>query len=177
MLASAGFSAGAFGKGIIPFEPVARPARYERYRPPFFRYGRKYGREKQSTGDKASHAVRRERSPSGEISEAFEPQQILFAPVGGRPQDCPPQYNLPSHPNPESPSQPKLFQPSLQSPPRLDVGGGPPLLDCSFAARDSFQHSHSILKGFERGHVHQIGSWNSVLGDENRRLIFGQFAE
>jgi hypothetical protein len=60
---------------------------------------------------------------------------------------------------------------------RLEVGGDPPLLDCSFAARYTFQKSHPILKGFEGDDIDQIGSWHSVLGDEDRRLIFRQLRE
>jgi hypothetical protein len=65
----------------------------------------------------------------------------------------------------------------LESLLRLGVGGGPPLPDGSFAARDSFQKSHSILKSFEGDDIDQIGGWDSVLGDEDRRLIFHQFGE
>jgi len=57
------------------------------------------------------------------------------------------------------------------------VGGDPPLLDCSFAARYTFQKSHPILKGFEGDDIDQIGGWHSVLGDEDRRLIFHQLRE
>ncbi len=60
---------------------------------------------------------------------------------------------------------------------RLGVSGDPTLLDGSFAARDSLQNSHSILKGFEGDDVDQIGGRDSVLGDEDRRLIFRQFGE
>ena len=47
----------------------------------------------------------------------------------------------------------------------------------SFAARYSFQKSHSILKGFEGDDVHQVGGRDSVLGDENRRPVFHQLSE
>ncbi len=47
----------------------------------------------------------------------------------------------------------------------------------SFAARYSFQKSHSILKGFEGDDVHQVGGRDSVLGDEDRRPIFHQLSE
>jgi hypothetical protein len=57
------------------------------------------------------------------------------------------------------------------------VGGDPPLLDGSFTARDSFQKAHSILKGFERNYIHQISTGDSVLGDEDGRLIFHQLRE
>ncbi len=60
---------------------------------------------------------------------------------------------------------------------RLGLGGGPLVLDGSFAARDSLQNSHSILKGFEGDDVDQIGGRDSVLGDEDRRLIFHQLGE
>ena len=53
----------------------------------------------------------------------------------------------------------------------------PTVLDSSFAARYSFQEPQSMLKGFECDHVHQIGSWDSVLGDEDRGSIFQQFSE
>jgi len=55
---------------------------------------------------------------------------------------------------------------------RLEVGGGPPFLDCSFAARYTVQKSHPILKGFEGGDIDKIGNRYSVLGDEDWSLIF-----
>ncbi len=77
--ASEEISVRAIERGIILFERLALLAKCERCKRSFSRYDRKYGREKQSTGDKASRAVRLERSPSGEISEAFEWHRI---PVG-----------------------------------------------------------------------------------------------
>ena len=89
-------------KGIILFELIALLAKCERCRRPFFQYDRKCGRGKQSAGDKASHAVRLDGSPSGEISEAFERQRTSVGAVDGQPQVSPTQYNLQSHPNPDT---------------------------------------------------------------------------
>jgi len=60
---------------------------------------------------------------------------------------------------------------------RLNVGGDPTFLDSFFAVRYALQESQPILKGFECGHIHQIGSWDSVLGNEDRRPVLRQFSE
>jgi len=59
--------------------------------------------------------------------------------------------------------------------PGLKMGSRPPLLYGSFTAGYSFQDSKAILEGFEGQHINQISRGNSVLGDEDRRLIFRQF--
>jgi hypothetical protein len=96
-------------RGMILFEAVALLAKHERRRRPFSLPDRKYGKETRLTGDKVNQAVQLEGSPSGEISEALQRPPIPVGPVDEQPQVCPKQYNLQSHPNPESPNQPRLL--------------------------------------------------------------------